>query len=518
MATKAASRPKPPAAAAAGAVAGRAGATSKPKDMVGDGAAIKVAGCVGKQKYINMTYEKMSTSHNNKPCWAAGAVTPMYLFHTGKSRWVISKNIDDGARCYAFLKDEPPSPTPAGFTGQWVVCTDNNEWVPDEHIHCTAVPGSNDPFIKLRMSLEDEMTKYGLVDTNSLKQLWRRLDSNGNNVVSLAEIDKLAVDMTTGGSWPEWMNSKPALMRAYKKTTTVDGDNDDWVEKHEFHALLLNMFWFGHLFQVFQEIDSGHDRRIDIHEFQAGLSKLGLQLSPTDAQAEFKKIDTDNGGQILFVEFCAYIRHRVNPDHDPSFDADVISGEHSGQTMRKKGGDHATHGHFVAKKCLEDFDKLENKLKETLKSQDALKKAWTSLDFNGNGIASLAEVDKWVLDQYPLLNHKPALMRAFQRCIKSGNGDDWVEKKEFKSLLMNLFYFNKLFWLFDKVDEDRDQRLTFKEFKWCLNNCGWKGNEAKAQAEFKKVDKNGGGIILFAEFCTYFTEKMCPECMTPWTE
>jgi len=231
-----------------------------------------------------------------------------------------------------------------------------------------------------------------------------------------------------------------------------------------------------------------------------------------------EKIDTNGGGQVLFVEFCAYIRHRVNPDHNPAFDADIVSGEHSGETLRKKHGTRATHGHFVARKCLADYDDLEKKLKDTLKDEAQLKKTWESLDFNGNGCASLAEVDKWVMTKYPLLNHKPALMRAFQKSIKNGNGDDWVEKKEFKSLLMNLFYFNKLFWLFDKVDEDRDKRLKFEEFKWCLNCCGWKGNDAKAQAEFRKIDKNGGGIVLFAEFCNYFSEKMAPECMAPWTE
>lgn len=88
---------------------------------------------------------------------------------------------------------------------------------------------------------------------------------------------------------------------------------------------------------------------------------------------------------------------------------------------------------------------------------------WKRLDFNGNNIVSLAEVDKLVNEQFPLLNHKPALMRAFQATLKGGmlrckafrqmqgNGDEWVQKHEFKMLLGNLFYFNKLFWLFDQV-------------------------------------------------------------------
>ena len=44
-----------------------------------------------------------------------------------------------------------------------------------------------------------------------------------------------------------------------------------------------------------------------------------------------------------------------------------------------------------------------------------LHRAWNSLDYNGNGKVSLAEVDKWVVTRYPVLNHKPALMRAYKK-------------------------------------------------------------------------------------------------------
>merc|ERR1719510_2125949 len=119
------------------------------------------------------------------------------------------------------------------------------------------------------------MNDLGLNDVASLKQLWKRLDFNGNNIVSLAEIDKLVVEMVAGGNWPAWLNNKPALMRAYKKTILKDGDGDDWVEKKEFHALLLNIFWFNKLWKIFQMVDTGADRRIDLREFQAATSQLG---------------------------------------------------------------------------------------------------------------------------------------------------------------------------------------------------------------------------------------------------
>ena len=40
----------------------------------------------------------------------------------------------------------------------------------------------------------------------------------------------------------------------------------------------------------------------------------------------------------------------------------------------------------------------------------------------------------------------------FRHCV-GGDGDDWVEKgEEFENLLLNLVFFNRLFWAFDAVD------------------------------------------------------------------
>merc|ERR1711920_366926 len=100
-----------------------------------------------------------------------------------------------------------------------------------------------------------------------------------------------------------------------------------------------------------------------------------------------------------------------------------------------------------------------------------LKELWRKIDFNGNNIVSLAEIDKLVVEHYPLLNHKPALMRAYKAAIKGG-GDDWVQKKEFKALLGYMFYFNKIFWLFENVDGDQDRRMNYDEFNKCLVLCG----------------------------------------------
>lgn len=459
-------------------------------------------------------------THKDRPCWRARSSAPVYLFHTGKSRWVISKRINDGARCYAFVPDNGSS-DPTQCPGPWMCCSEDNNWVKDENIKCATAQASNDQFTLLRSQVEDELAQYGLMDDKSLRQMWRKLDSNGNNVVSLAEIDALVVDMTKAGLWPDWLNNKESIRRAYEKTIKLDSeDHDDWVEKEEFHSLLLNLFWFGHLHEFFEHLDTSHDGSLSREEFSAGMTQLGIELSRDQVEKEFKSIDLDSSGQVRFTEFCAYVRRRVQPDHNPAFDADIVPKDKSTDTMRKKHGDQATHGQFVAKKTLADFDKLEKEIKDIVKANDQAKlsKMWKRLDFNGNNIVSLAEVDKMVNEQFPLLNHKPALMRAFQATLRAGNGDEWVQKHEFKMLLGNLFYFNKFFWLFDQVDEDHDRRMTLKEFQWCMSMCGVKMSQSKSEAEFKKIDVNGGGIVLFDEFCRYFTDRECPEAMQEFVD
>eukprot|EP00439_Symbiodinium_sp_Y106_P028848 s6637_g3.t1 len=426
----------------------------------------------------------------------------------------------DGARCYAFVSDNGYA-DPTQCPGPWICCGEDGQWREDRNIKCVPAKASQDKFVLLRNEVEEDLKHFGLMDSNSLKSLWKKLDKNGNGIVSLAEIDSLVVDMVKASLWPEWVNNKDAIRRAYEKTAKLDGDGEgDDVEKEEFHSLLLNLFWFGHLHRIFDEIDSSHDGRLTLEEFTAGMAQLDLHLSPEEARKEYSTIDMDHGGMILFTEFCAYIRRRVHPDHNPAFDADIVSKDKSNETLRKKHGDKATHGHFVNKKSLADFDKLEKELKDVLKANDQaqLKKMWKRLDFNGNNIVSLAEVGKMVNEQYPVLNHQPALMRAFKATLERGNGDEWVQKAEFKMLLGNLFYFNKLYWLFDQVDEDHDRRMTLKEFQWCMSVCGIKMSQAKSEAEFKKVDVNGGGIILFDEFCRYFADKHCPEAMQDFVD
>jgi len=197
----------------------------------------------------------------------------------------------------------------------------------------TTQPGDNHDglWAGIRRRSQEAARSLGTDDVSNLDAMWSRLDVNGNSLVSLAEIDKWVTEQATGASEGEgddgsenfWkrMNHKPALMRAYKLTTSREGggDGDAYVEKKEFKALLVNLFWFADLWNVFDEVDSSDDRRIDLDELKAGLRKLDLahgESLDSDAEAIFQDIDDNGGGFILFDEFCAYVREKALEPQD----------------------------------------------------------------------------------------------------------------------------------------------------------------------------------------------------------
>jgi hypothetical protein len=160
-------------------------------------------------------------------------------------------------------------------------------------------------------------------------------------------------------------------------------------------------------------------------------------------------------------------------------------------------------------KYIKDLTALENKITDLTNDESGLDAFWARLDYNGNNIVSLAELDKLVACQYPLLNQKPALMRAYKKTTGkpalASTECSFIQRSELPALLKNLFVFNRLYHVFDKIDTDDDRRIDLTEFKRGFDLLGLDKTH-KPDAVFKAVDANGGGIILFDEFCAWFEE------------
>ncbi|CAG8613632.1 12262_t:CDS:2, partial [Ambispora gerdemannii] len=127
------------------------------------------------------------------------------------------------------------------------------------------------------------------------------------------------------------------------------------------------------------------------------------------------------------------------------------------------------------------------------------KKVFNVFDYNGNGILSLAEIDRAVIELYPhLAEDKPAIMRAYKATDTSKDG--FIDFEEFGRLIDLLFYYNELFKLFSKLDINKDRRINFEEFKKGHELMGIQARtKAELQKAFDAIDTNLGGYILFEE-------------------
>jgi Ca2+-binding EF-hand superfamily protein len=153
---------------------------------------------------------------------------------------------------------------------------------------------------------------------------------------------------------------------------------------------------------------------------------------------------------------------------------------------------------------------------KTPEDSDKRRKLFREFDPNGNGYLSLAEVDRGFLDVINLpfiYKRKSVLMRAFQAAKascpkKSKYSDDYIEINEFRYFLVYLRQYLEYFEMFDRIDTNDDKKISFKEFKLAQPLMEkWGVKVSDPEKTFKEIDKNGGGSILFDEFCHWAIKK-----------
>ncbi|CAF2757325.1 unnamed protein product [Rotaria sp. Silwood2] len=132
-----------------------------------------------------------------------------------------------------------------------------------------------------------------------IKRLFKQFD-NGNGHLSLAEIDRAIIQF-----YPQFGTNKKAIMRAYK---AADTSGNGFVELKEFEKIVHLLKQYNEISKIFEELDTNDDHRISFNEFKQGFQLLGEDDSDEDSlQEEFDAIDSNDGGYILFDEFCMHM-------------------------------------------------------------------------------------------------------------------------------------------------------------------------------------------------------------------
>jgi len=145
-----------------------------------------------------------------------------------------------------------------------------------------------------------------------------------------------------------------------------------------------------------------------------------------------------------------------------------------------------------------------------------LEELWKAMDDNGNGLVSLAEIDRYVTKNFPEYNsahYKPALVRAYKLADADGSG--LISRDEFGTLIRGLAYFNDLWKRFEAVDTDGDRSVTLAEFVEGRAALGLgRLSAAGAEALFVQVDVDGSGRLRFYELATFCASHLAADDAT----
>ncbi|KAJ9460872.1 Flagellar calcium-binding protein [Diplonema papillatum] len=329
------------------------------------------------------------------------------------------------------------------------------------------------------------------------RDLFDRLDPNGNGLLSLAELDRGVVTL-----WPEF-NQKPAIMRAYK---AADVNGSGLLGRKEFKYFLKYLQYYVGLWKKFRTADTSGDRRVTLKELQARCHALGLSM--TQVNESFTQMDGNKGGFVLFDEFAMWMaKHRVDRQLGPlqkgaqtnasRYRPKVPAAAKSQSSSVSRAS--STRNRESGRSFGPRKQKLTALSYPTAEARSAL---FDRIDPNGNGVLSLAELDKAVVELWPEFNHKPALMRAYAAADKSGNG--WIGKREFKFFLAYIVRFVELWNTFCEIDTSDDRRISKEELNRVRSSSVFANIDV--DKAFAAMDKNKGGYVLFEEFCAYMAE------------
>ena len=313
------------------------------------------------------------------------------------------------------------------------------------------------------------------------------------------------------------------------------------------------------------------DRKMDLKEWKAGYKNLkgygfvcfeGLKKDK-DADAAFKRMDDNGGGIVLLIEFCDFVK-AAEIEAGSELGALLAADEAAPASDAGKGGSGASNGGVPGEigpsQELKDFKECFRPYCAESDAAKALrKKGFRAADPNGNGLCSLAELEGFVLGTLvtkfpkdpkkkdhrgdPLEYGKdlfdafrPSYIRAFNDAkdykadtgkvlagMKKATNDDFVSFGEFKYFCEYVCIYGGMFDAFAKIDgggagrdANDDRKMDLKEWLAGYPKCkgyGFVGldsikDDKEATAIFKKkMDDNGGGIVLLDEFSEYLKDE-----------
>ena len=149
------------------------------------------------------------------------------------------------------------------------------------------------------------MYKNDEQSTEKRETLWKLFDTNNNGFLTLADVDKGLKDVFKVGL--EYISKSPIHRAFQAANSSVHSKNTlgkEYVEKSEFRLLIYYLRLYMEYFQIFEQIDTDGDQKIDMKDFVEGYPLLNKWMKRVEDPAqEFKKIDSRGFGNIRLGQF-----------------------------------------------------------------------------------------------------------------------------------------------------------------------------------------------------------------------
>jgi len=394
---------------------------------------------------------------------------------------------------------------------------------------------------------------------------------------------------------------RPSYIKAYNSAKDIHSGSkeilpgaktateDDYVCFSEFRVFTLYLRIYAIMFDTFADIDGEtegrtdeDDSRVDKDEFLKWFhtSNGGPKFkvfegvnSDEDAEELFSLLDTDDSGLITFTEWSESIKMEeivegtevgvlLKGDFAPVTKKTKLNRVKSKEIKTTKAKNDVTRPKSAKKKpkrvlimppkvaCaylpsnraspdLRDFIQTFQPFAErTIVCGKLRKEAFKSIDANGNGKCSLAEISEHVQKQLKIAHDavrgdelfklfRPTYIRAFTASKAIAKTDDpeddnYINFSEFRVLNAYLCVYAGMGDEFfridggtDGVNEDDDRRIEMTEWIKAYRKLstssfiGLRGikTDEDASTVFKEMDLDSKGMVLLSEFCDYIRKK-----------
>lgn len=316
----------------------------------------------------------------------------------------------------------------------------------------------------------------GLPDSNRTKELFSKHDPNKTGVLSLSEADQAVSEL--------WGHSvaKPAILRAFQ---AADRNHCGFVSLEEFDYLVRFAIQFNNIWSS-RAVPSAMRRHISEEEFLAAAQGCYASTDAASARAAFASMDRHHVGYVLFEDFCSWAAKIATDRELPEF----RRGRHRVGGVLPPPALPSNLGGTSHASAAPTHEVL------SVPPQTVINALFSNLDPHGNGLLSLADLEKATKELWPSYTNKSAIRQAHKATDRNRTG--FVAEHEFAFFIRYFVHYSNLQL---QRSHGSPKHISRTEYLDLVSRTDLALSDGDYFRIFESVDVGHNGLISFNDYC-----------------